>query len=105
MRGTVYVTVDIGRSSLEVAVDYCATPEEPMVRYYSDGSGYPGCPAEAELLDVSVTRWDTSTEERYRGDHWIWGELDEMARVAIEREWDSRFESLCLADAACGAED
>lgn len=33
------------------------TPGEPMVRYYPDGSGYPGCPStlDAEILDYSIT--------------------------------------------------
>lgn len=30
-------------------------PEEPMVMYDNDGSGYPGSPAHANLLDVNVT--------------------------------------------------
>ena len=31
---------------------YC--PEEPMVRYYSDGSGYPGAPAEFDVARIFV---------------------------------------------------
>lgn len=30
-------------------LDYYFTPGEAMVRYYSDGSGYPGSPAEVEF--------------------------------------------------------
>lgn len=28
------------------------TPEEPMVMYYPDGSGYPGSPAEFEISEI-----------------------------------------------------
>jgi len=31
---------------IQLSIEGCYTPEEPMVMYYSDGSGYPGCPAE-----------------------------------------------------------
>ena len=39
-----------------VSFDYY--PEEKMVRYYSDGSGYPGSPEAIEIVDV--THKDTS---------------------------------------------
>lgn len=39
---------------LEVEVEFDATPGEPMVRYYSDGSGYPGSPPEVEVTKVTV---------------------------------------------------
>ena len=35
-----------------VVIAFNYRPEEAMVRYYSDGSGYPGCPAAVE--DISV---------------------------------------------------
>jgi hypothetical protein len=35
---------------LDVEFDY--TPEEPMVMYYPDGSGYPGCAAEVDILEI-----------------------------------------------------
>ena len=35
---------------LEVYYDY--QPEEKEVRYYSDGSGYPGCPEELEINQI-----------------------------------------------------
>lgn len=34
----------------EIEANYDYQPEEPMVRYYRDGSGYPGCPAQVEAI-------------------------------------------------------
>ena len=31
-------------------IEFCYSPAEPEVRYYKDGSGYPGC---AESLEIS----------------------------------------------------
>lgn len=39
-----------------VSIDFDFQPEEQMVMYYPDGSGYPGCPA--SVNDVSVY-WKT----------------------------------------------
>ena len=33
---------------------YAYDPAEPMVKYYSDGGGYPGSPAEIEIYDIEV---------------------------------------------------
>ena len=33
-------------------VTYEYTPGEPMVRYYADGSGYPGCPPELNVISA-----------------------------------------------------
>ena len=38
---------------LEVDVSWSFQPEEPMVRYYPDGSGYPGCAA--SVYDIEIT--------------------------------------------------
>lgn len=37
---------------LEVSGYYC--PEEPMVMYYTDGTGYPGSSADFEIETVTV---------------------------------------------------
>jgi len=45
-----------GRSvQLEVDLEVECLPGEPMVKYYPDGSGYPGCDAEANLTGCRVT--------------------------------------------------
>jgi hypothetical protein len=36
----------------EVVISFDFQPEEAMVRYYSDGSGYPGCPASIDNVGV-----------------------------------------------------
>ena len=36
----------------ELLVSFEYTEEEPMVRYYPDGSGYPGCAAEINIYSV-----------------------------------------------------
>ena len=38
--------------------EYYFTPEEPMVMYYPDGSGYPGSPAEIETYNFIATKID-----------------------------------------------
>lgn len=101
MTKTIGVTLDdLGYgSSLEVWVEYEYTPAEPMVWRYSDGSGYPGFPATAELRKTRVFRWDCGDEERLRSDHWIWAELDEIAYRLIEYDWEWKFEPRCIEDA------
>ena len=95
---------EVGRSSLEVEIDYKAYPAEPMVRYYPDGSGYPGCPAHAELQAVRVLRWDVEDNERPRDSHWLWNDLDRIAFAVVEDEWQT-FEALCLEDHAALEEE
>ena len=45
--------INIIYKGVEFQVEFDFQPEEPMVRYYSDGSGYPGCPAEATINEIS----------------------------------------------------
>jgi len=40
--------------TIEVTLQVKLYPGEPMVRYYPDGSGYPGSPPEAEVVRVLV---------------------------------------------------
>jgi len=47
-------TTEIEDAELTISFDY--QPEESTVLYYSDGSGYPGCPASVD--DISVY-WKT----------------------------------------------
>lgn len=37
---------------LDLLVRYDFTPGEPQVRYYNDGSGYPGSPDEYEVHEI-----------------------------------------------------
>jgi hypothetical protein len=49
-------SVNIGKSEIEVLVLVTADclPAELMVRYYKDGSGYPGCPASVEITGLTA---------------------------------------------------
>lgn len=38
--------------TLEIDVGFNYYPGEPEIRYYSDGSGYPGLPAYIEIVDI-----------------------------------------------------
>lgn len=51
-----YATIELGAMELELIITSHCYPAEPMVRYYNDGSGYPGAPAFAEIISVEVTR-------------------------------------------------
>jgi hypothetical protein len=56
---------------LWVKFDY--QPEEPMVRYYSDGSGYPGCAEEYNIYSVKL------------GSHEMIGHLSKEQLAGIEQ--------------------
>jgi len=46
--------VPLGTLNLTVEVTYRIIPGEAEVRYYADGSGYPGSPAEVDCVDSAV---------------------------------------------------
>jgi len=46
-----YLTITFKGVDFEVEFDY--QPEEAEVRYYSDGSGYPGCAEEIDIIEVT----------------------------------------------------
>ena len=80
--GNIYVTVDI---------DYKVWKGEPMVRYYPDGSGYPGSPPELEILGVVVTYVSGETYDKGRPElsdgGWA-GILDRLATEYVENsDW------------------
>ena len=49
---------DINFKGLDITVYYDYQPPEPMVMYYSDGSGYPGCPEEFCINKVMLDEYD-----------------------------------------------
>ena len=106
MRGNYYVTLEeLGHgSSLEVQILYEYTPGEPMVRYYPDGSGYPGSPPDVEFISCHVFRWGVwnsfvTIDERKRDSSWVWESLDRIAERIIRERWE-HFRVGCLEDAA-----
>jgi len=42
------MNIEITYKGIKFAVGFDYQPEEKMVRYYSDGTGYPGCSAQIE---------------------------------------------------------
>ena len=103
MTHVMHTEIEIGALSLEIALEYDFSPGEPMVRYYPDGSGDPGCPPSAELVNATVTLCDMGYEQQTRCDHWIWRALDIIAYEAISRDW-ARFQEKCIEDANDRAE-
>ena len=68
---TIEHTVDLFEEfgcEVEVELTFDVCPGEPMVRYYKDGSGYPGSPATAELREVKVVSVLGEVGETYRKD-------------------------------------
>ena len=45
------ITVCIKGVDFDIEYDY--QPEEAEVRYYSDGSGHPGCPESLDITNIS----------------------------------------------------
>ena len=85
----------VTQGALEVDLSYDFYPGEPMVRYYSDGSGYPGSPPHIDLTGVHVRSWTVAGEKRQRDGHWVWETLDELALVFVEDNWEY-FADLCM---------
>lgn len=62
-----------GKMDFEVEIGANLYPAESMVRYYDDGSGYPGAPAFAEITSVWVSA--------------IHGEFGTVRRIKRNEEW------------------
>ena len=54
-----------------------------MVRYYPDGSGYPGSPSEIEILGVIVTSVSGETYDIIQFGDWT-KDLNRLARTYVE---------------------
>ena len=46
------VNQTIQYKGVELDIEFYSSPSEPEVRYYADGSGYPGCSEEIELYSI-----------------------------------------------------
>lgn len=74
---------------LEADLELDLTEGEPMVRYYPDGSGYPGSPPTCELSSVTVTEVWGDTYHYHRADRPEWFELlDRVMANRLESHWD-----------------
>lgn len=72
-----------------VEIEFEFTKGEEMVRYYPDGSGYPGSDASVYILSVRVTSlsnesWDKTLEEMEESGFAKW--LNEEALATVEEE-------------------
>lgn len=47
-------TYTVNFMGIEMEVTGIYSPEEPMVMYYKDGSGYPGSASEFEVTEVKI---------------------------------------------------
>jgi hypothetical protein len=60
-------------------------PEEPMVMYYADGSGYPGSPSEFEINDIKITKGTLlDLIDNLNGNLDLWDYLTELTIKQIE---------------------
>ena len=73
----------------EVLIDFEYSPEEEMVRYYPDGSGYPGCPAS---IDNYAVYWE---RKKFNNLKMEWEDVQiEVTGLMDELEFD--IEELCF---------
>ena len=75
-------TIDfsLGCMDIQANIEFDIDPGEPMVMYYSDGSGYPGSPPEFYLTEITVTSVGTIEGESLRAEHPDWfADLDWLA--------------------------
>lgn len=90
-------------ASLKLEIDYNFYPGEPMVRYYPDGSGYPGSPDEVEIEAVMVKSAIIYPADGVTTSH----EANETELFAIQKQLDGNqgdelwqsLEELCFRDA------
>ena len=68
------IKVLLGGVEFDVSFDF--QPEEKEVRYYSDGSGYPGCSAEIEITNIE-----------YEGEDWNDYLSDKAEKILEETLW------------------
>jgi hypothetical protein len=75
-----YATIELNNLTLDIVVTANLYPAEPMVRYYSNGDGYPGADTYCELVSVWVYRveGDFGSRKRDQGDGWF-KDLDRLA--------------------------
>ena len=70
---------------LMIEVEGIYYPEEPMVMYYADGSGYPGSPSEFEIQNIKITKGNLCDLIDYlNGNTDLWEHLTELAINKIE---------------------
>ena len=72
------VTLELSKE-LMIEVEGIYYPEEPMVMYYADGSGYPGSPSEFEIQNIKITKGNLCDLIDYlNGNTDLWEHLTEL---------------------------
>lgn len=72
---------------LIIEVEGTYYPEEPMVMYYPDGSGYPGSPSEFEIQDIKITKGNLCDLIDYlNGNTDLWEHLTDLCIKQIEEK-------------------
>lgn len=91
---------------MECEVEFDFTPPEPQVRYYPDGSGYPGSPAQAHLVSVLVLSVDYEDRVLLReSDPKQFAIFDAIAYDEIDDKWDSIYEERAIEEMSIREED
>jgi len=69
---------------VEVTVNGTIDPGEPMVRYYPDGSGYPGSPGSFDYESCVVTKaWGENWDTERMADPVLFDKLDSCVNARI----------------------
>lgn len=70
------ITRKVPYKGVDFEVTFILTPEEPEVRYYPDGSGYPGASAEVEIHEIFHKGTDFTT--------FLEDKIDEIETIILE---------------------
>jgi hypothetical protein len=73
-----------------VSIDFDFQPEEAMVMYYPDGSGYPGCPASVDNINVvwKTQKFNSTTRKQENVEIDITELLTKLGYDIEEMCWD-----------------
>lgn len=107
---TAKLTVTIGCTDYFVETDFRYNPGEPEVRYYADGSGYPGSPAEVDCIEcVKLIEWEEPIDGDRSNecpDNWAYYDRDgcsariaELERAVCEELSGGTYDDELLEDA------
>lgn len=74
--------VEIELNGIKLSVHGNYQPEEPEVTYYSDGSGYPGCPASFEVERIT---WSNKDEDEDVTDILLAMYVEEIEEMCLDQ--------------------
>lgn len=78
------VTLELFKD-LIIEVEGTYYPEEPMIMYYPDGSGYPGSPSDFGIQNIEIIKGNLCDLIDYlNGNNDLWGHLTELVINKIE---------------------